>query len=79
MRFSLASLLAMGWSPSQVSQYSIESLPRLIGYDVLVLDTCDDPDKYAAAAADPPYLKAPKSRLPACFQIASVGVANLRR
>jgi len=37
---------------SQVSQYSIESLPRFIGYDVPILDTGDDPDRSAATAAD---------------------------
>ena len=36
----------------KVSQYSIEGLPRFIGYDVVVLDTSDDSDRSAAAAAD---------------------------
>jgi hypothetical protein len=34
-----------------VSQYSIEGLPRFTGHDVLVLDTCDDPDGATAPAA----------------------------
>ena len=42
---------------SQVSQYSIESLPRFIGHDVLVLDATvrrldDDPDISATKTAD---------------------------
>ena len=36
----------------KVSQNSIEGLPRFIGYDVVVLDTSDDSDRSAAAAAD---------------------------
>jgi hypothetical protein len=35
-----------------VIQYPIESLPRFIGYDALVLDTCDDPDRSATKTAD---------------------------
>ena len=33
---------------AQMSQNSIESLPRFIGYDVLVLDTRDDSDRSTA-------------------------------
>jgi hypothetical protein len=40
-----------------VIQYSIEGLPRFIGYDVLILNATvrrpdDDPDRTTAAAAD---------------------------
>lgn len=36
----------------KMRQNSIESLPRFIGYDILFLDTGDDPDSAAAAATD---------------------------
>ena len=36
----------------KMRQNSIESLPRFIGYDILFLDTGDDPDRTAAAATD---------------------------
>ncbi|NQX89316.1 MAG: hypothetical protein HRT77_11690 [Halioglobus sp.] len=34
---------------AQISQHSIESLPRLIGHDVLVFDTRDDVGRATAA------------------------------